>query len=342
MLAAALVLDALLGEPQALWSRVPHPVVLFGRLIAWLDARLNSGADRRRKGVLALVLLLAAALPLPLLIAALPYGWVLEILGAAALLAQRSLVCHVGAVADALDRSLDQGRAAVSRIVGRDPDTLDRAGVARAAIESAAENFSDGVVAPAFWFLLGGLPGIVLYKAVNTADSMIGHRSARYAEFGWAAARLDDALNWIPARCAGLFICLAGLAPVGAPAPASPGSTGRPFAAFRDGRPRFERPRGSASGPGRTVRSLRVMWRDARLHRSPNAGWPEAATAAALGLALAGPRIYDGVIADDPYLNPQGSRDATADDIRRAVALIWRAWAALLAVATACVLAALA
>ena len=293
MLAAALILDALVGEPQALWSRVPHPVVLLGRLVAWLDRRLNNGPDRRRMGVLAVLALLLVTLPVPVAIAALPFGWVLEILGAAILLAQRSLVEHVGAVAAALERSLDEARDAVSRIVGRDPQSLDRAGVARAAIESAAENFSDGVVAPAFWFLLGGLPGIVLYKAVNTADSMIGYRSPRHLEFGRAAARLDDALNWVPARLAGLLICAAGL---------SPGA-------------------------------LRTMWRDARLHRSPNAGWPEAATAAALGLALAGPRIYGGVITDDPYLNPEGSRDATPADIRRVVALVWRAWGLLLALA---------
>ena len=293
MLAAALILDALVGEPAALWSRVPHPVALFGRLVSALDGRLNAGPDRRRNGTLAVLALLLVALPVPLIVAALPFGFVLEILGAAILLAQRSLVEHVGAVAAALDRSLAEGRDAVSRVVGRDPRSLDRAGVARAAIESAAENFSDGLVAPAFWFAIGGLPGIVLYKAVNTADSMIGHRSPRYLEFGRAAARLDDALNWIPARLAGLLICLAALSPA----------------------------------------ALRTMWRDARLHRSPNAGWPEAAMAAALGLALAGPRVYAGILTDDPYLNAAGSRDAKPDDIRRAVALVWRAWGLVLAIA---------
>lgn len=293
MLAAALILDALVGEPEALWRRVPHPVVAMGRLVSWLDRRFNHGPDRRRRGVLALLALLAACLPVPLLIAALPFGWVLGIIGAAILLAQRSLADHVGEVAEGLKRSLEEGRAAVSRIVGRDPQALDSAGVGRAAIESAAENFSDGVVAPAFWFLVAGLPGIVLYKAVNTADSMIGHRSDRYLEFGRAAARLDDVLNWIPARLSGALICLAGL---------SPGA-------------------------------LRVMWRDAGLHRSPNAGWPEAATAAVLGVALAGPRIYGGVITDDPYVNPEGRRDPGPEDIGRAVALIWRAWAVLLGAA---------
>ena len=293
MLAAALILDALVGEPPALWSRLPHPVVLFGRIVGWLDRRLNAGPDRRRNGVLAVLALLFAVLPVPILLAALPFGWVLETVGAAVLLAQRSLADHVGAVAAALERSLAEGRDAVARVVGRDPQSLDRAGVARAAIESAAENFSDGVVAPAFWFAIGGLPGIVLYKAVNTADSTIGHRNARYLEFGRAAARLDDALNWIPARLAGLLICAAGLSP----------------------------------------RALRTMWRDARLHRSPNAGWPEAAMAGVLDLSLAGARIYGGVLTDDPPLNAGGSRDAMPADIRRAVALIWRAWAVLLAMA---------
>ena len=293
MLAAALVLDALAGEPEALWRRVPHPVAAMGRLIDWLDGRLNVGPRRRRGGVLAVLALCAVSVAVAALIQALPFGWVLATLGAAVLLAQRSLAEHVVAVADGLDRSVEDGRAAVSRIVGRDPQSLDRAGVARAAIESAAENFSDGVVAPAFWFLLAGLPGIVLYKAVNTADSMIGHRDARYAEFGWAAARLDDLLNWIPARLSAVLICLAG------------GRTG----------------------------ALRVVWRDARLHRSPNAGWPEAATAAVLDVALAGPRVYGGVVVDDPYLNPEGGRHPGPADIRRAVALIWRAWAVLLAFA---------
>jgi adenosylcobinamide-phosphate synthase len=293
MLAAALILDALAGEPEALWRRVPHPVAAMGRLIGWLDRRLNIGPHRRRGGVLAVATLCAVSVGAAALVQALPLGWVLTTLGAAVLLAQRSLAEHAGAVADGLDRSIEDGRAAVSRIVGRDPQSLDRAGVARAAIESTAENFSDGVVAPAFWFLLAGLPGIVLYKAVNTADSMIGHRDARYAEFGWAAARLDDLLNWIPARLSGVLICLA----------------------------------------GRQTKALRVVWRDARLHRSPNAGWPEAATAAVLDLALAGPRVYGGVIADDPYLNPDGGRDPGPAEIRRAVALIWRAWGVLLAFA---------
>lgn len=293
MLALALILDAILGEPDWLWRRVPHPAVLFGRAIGWLESVLNEGANRRAKGVVAVaVLVIAIWLPARLLSVDLFEG-VFEVLGAAILLAQRSLADHVQAVAEALRRSLAEGRSAVAKIVGRDPETLDQAGVARAAIESAAENFSDGVVAPAFWFLVGGLPGIAVYKAVNTADSMIGHQSERYRDFGWAAARLDDLLNWIPARLAGLILCLV--------------------------------------GGGRAA--MDVMFRDARLHKSPNAGWPEAAVAASLGIALAGPRIYDGVVADDPYVNDAGRKATHAGDIDEALRLIWRGWWVVVAIA---------
>jgi adenosylcobinamide-phosphate synthase len=293
MLALALVLDAIFGEPDWLWRRAPHPAVLFGRGIERLEGLLNEGANRRAKGALAvLALVLVAGLPAWALSSDIFFG-VFEVLGAAVLLAQRSLVDHVRAVADALWASLAEGRGAVARIVGRDPETLDPAGVTRAAIESAAENFSDGVVAPVFWFLVAGLPGIAIYKAVNTADSMIGHRSERYADFGWAAARLDDVLNWIPARLAGGLICLV--------------------------------------GGGRAA--MEVMLRDAGLHKSPSAGWPEAATAASLEIALAGPRVYGGVLTDDPYLNAEGRRAVGPADIEAAVRLIWRAWGAVLAVA---------
>ena len=293
MLALALVLDAIFGEPDRLWRRVAHPVESCGRVIDWLEGLLNEGKHRRAKGAVAiLVLVVVIWLPAWLLSQGIFLG-VFEVLGAAVLLAQRSLADHVGAVAGALRVSLAEGRGAVARIVGRDPETLDQAGVARAAIESAAENFSDGVVAPVFWFLLGGLPGIAVYKAVNTADSMIGHRSERYREFGWAAARLDDLLNWIPARLAGGLICLV--------------------------------------GGGRAA--MAVMLRDAGLHKSPSAGWPEAATAASLEVALAGPRVYGGVVTDDPYLNAGGRRAAGPADIEAAVRLIWRAWWVVLAVA---------
>ncbi|MDT8344118.1 MAG: adenosylcobinamide-phosphate synthase CbiB [Thermohalobaculum sp.] len=293
MLALAMIIDAIFGEPEVLWRRLPHPAVLMGRAVGWLDARLNRGRLRRAKGVAAVAALVAGAAAVGMVLSLDILGGVAEVALAAILLAQKSLAQHVGRVADGLGSSLAEGRRQVAMIVGRDPETLDEAGVARAAIESAAENFSDGVVAPAFWFALLGLPGIVVYKAVNTADSMIGHLSPRYHAFGWAAARLDDLLNWVPARLAGGLICLVG---------------------------------------GRRA-AVEVMLRDADLHRSPNAGWPEAAMAASLGVALAGPRFYGGVPTDDPFLNPQGRSRARAADIRAAVGLIWRAWGVLLGLA---------
>jgi adenosylcobinamide-phosphate synthase len=207
------------------------------------------------------------------------------------LIAQRSLYQHVAGVRNAFaDGGLAAARRAVAMIVGRDPDQLDEAGVCRAAIESCAENFSDGVVAPVFWLALLGLPGLIGYKAINTADSMIGHLSPRYASFGWAAARLDDVVNLIPARLSGLLV--AAIAP---------------FAA------------------GTIADALRVMWCDAAKHRSPNAGWPESAMAGALGLALAGPRRYGTRIVDDVFLNAEARQDASPGDIGRALKLLMAA-----------------
>ncbi len=286
---AALLLDGAIGEPDRIWRRLSHPVVLMGRLIAFLDHRLNRGAKRRLRGMVALGLLMLAVWVVVMAVLQLPGRWAVEPVLMAVLLAQNSLMRHVTAVADSLAAGLPEGRRAVARIVGRDVETLDDAGVARAAIESAAENFSDGVVAPLFWGLLFGLPGMALYKAVNTADSMIGYRNARYRDFGWAAARLDDVLNWVPARLAGMLLCAAHL-----------------------------------SG-----RAWRVMRRDAGLHRSPNAGWPEAALAGVLGVALSGPRVYEGRRVDEPFVNAEGRRDAGVDDIRRAVGAIWRGWGAM-------------
>ena len=208
------------------------------------------------------------------------------------LFAQRSLATHVKAVADALDSGgLVAGRKAVSQIVGRDPDRLDEAAVCRAAIESLAENFSDGVVAPAFWLGVGGLPGGVAYKAANTADSMIGHKTPRHQAFGWAAARFDDLINLPASRLTALLIVIAALVMPGA----------------------------DAAG------AWRAVWRDAKKHRSPNAGWPEAAMAGALGLALAGPRVYGGVTVDDAVMGAGGRREAVVADIRRALRLYWTA-----------------
>lgn len=292
-----LLLDRLVGDPDWLWRRLPHPVVLIGNLIWSLDRRLNrealSEAARRRRGVLAITLLVTGALVSGGLLAALfaaagPLGLLLEAVVLAIFLAQKSLIDHVRAVADALDRQgLAAGRRAVAMIVGRDPEQLDAAGVSRAAIESLAENASDGIVAPLLWYLLLGLPGLLAYKVINTADSMIGHMSERHRAFGWASARLDDLVNWPAARLTALLFALA--------------------AGLR--------------GRARIGAVWAVTRRDAPSHRSPNAGWPEAAMAAALGLSLGGPRRYGELMVDAPMLNPAGRRDAKSADIRAGIAL---------------------
>ena len=284
MLVVALALDAALGEPKWRWSRAPHPAVWMGRGSGWCDARFNDGT--RARGVLVMVALVAGSGLLGVAIAALPLGWIWSVLVAAILLAQRSLVSHLGAVADGLRYGTSEGRRAVAMIVGRDTDGLDGPGVARAAIESGAENFSDGVIAPAFWFLIAGLPGILIYKLVNTADSMIGYRTPRHEAFGWAAARLDDVLNWVPARLTAGMIALAFW----------------------------------------STRAVDVIRRDARLHRSPNAGWPEAAMAGVLGVGLAGPRSYHGATRDFPWVNASGNRDIGTAEIEAAIAVLWRVW----------------
>jgi adenosylcobinamide-phosphate synthase len=284
LLIAALLLDGVMGEPKWLWSRVPHPAVLMGRLIGWCDTRFNDGT--RARGALVLAALVLAAGLAGWLIAALPLGWLWSMLLAAILLAQRSLVTHVRAVADGLRYGVNPGRRAVTMIVGRDTSALDESGVARAAIESAAENFGDGVVAPAFWFLVAGLPGILIYKLVNTADSMIGYRTPRHEAFGWAAARLDDVLNYIPARLTAGLIALAFW----------------------------------------SARAVDVTLQDARLHRSPNAGWPEAAMAGVLDVALSGPRSYHGEMREFPFVNAGGEREIGVAEIEAAIAVLWRVW----------------
>ncbi|KIC17890.1 MULTISPECIES: adenosylcobinamide-phosphate synthase CbiB [unclassified Leisingera] len=293
MLAVALLLDAVLGEPKWLWSRLTHPAVLMGRLVGFLDRKLNTGPSRRLNGVLA-----AAALVLAGLIAgkllALP-GTLVEILVAAVLIAQRSLTEHVAAVAKGLRSSLEEGRQTVAMIVSRDTGAMTAPQAARSAIESGAENLSDGVIAPAFWFLIAGLPGLIIYKMVNTADSMIGYRNDRYRDFGWAAARLDDLLNLIPARLTGLMIAAA----------------------------------------GGQLRHWRAIAGDARKHRSPNAGWPEAAMARALDTSLAGPRSYDGEMRDFAWVHAKGTKSASAETITRSVALLWQTWALALALTVA-------
>lgn len=293
VLAVALGIEAAAGYPDALYRAAGHPVTWIGRLIAALERGLNRGSARRRRiaGCAALACLLAAvglpALALTVLAGLagpLPALLLLGLL-CASLPAQRSLHQHVAAVEKALRTGgLEAGRRAVAMIVGRDPERLDEPAVCRAAIESLSENFSDGIVAPAFWIGGLGLPG-ALYKAINTADSMIGHRTPRYEAFGWAAARLDDGVNLPASRLAGLLIA------------------------------------GAALLRGADARgALRAMARDARRHRSPNAGWPESAMAGALGLRLAGPRVYDGTLVPDAHMG-DGRAEATADDIARALTL---------------------
>jgi adenosylcobinamide-phosphate synthase len=291
---AALLVEAAIGYPAVVYRAIGHPVTWMGALLAALETRLNSPGrtenGRRARGGFALAMLLAATFIVVFAIARAfafgPIGAVFLVLIASSLIAQNSLHEHVRAVADALEHDgLAAGRLAVSRIVGRNPDRLDEAGVARAAIESLAENFADGIVAPAFWFAAAGLPGGALYKAINTADSIIGHRTPRYSAFGRASARLDDLANLPASRLAALLLISGALLAGGKPADAA-----------------------------------RAVWRDASRHRSPNAGWPEAAMAGALGLRLAGPRIYGEDLVDDAYMG-DGTTEATAADIRRALRL---------------------
>lgn len=293
----ALGIEALTGYPLALFRAIGHPVTWIGALIAWCEDKWNhprlSFSWRRANGVLTLVLVLAVtiAVTVALTLAAgylpLGVGTLLLAVLASTLIAQRSLDEHVHAVADALETSgIEAGRQAVAQIVGRETKDIDEAAVSRAAIESLAENFSDGVVAPAFWLVVGGLPGGASYKAINTADSMIGHRSERYLAFGWASARLDDLVNLPASRLAGLWIIAA-----------------------------------AALLPQTSARAAwRIMLRDASHHRSPNAGWPEASMAGALHIKLAGPRTYAGVKVEDSFIG-EGKEDLTAADIRAAVKL---------------------
>ncbi|GAM00137.1 adenosylcobinamide-phosphate synthase CbiB [Sphingomonas parapaucimobilis] len=289
----ALALDAAIGWPDRLYARVGHPVGAFARFLNLAERFGNSPKRpegvRRGLGVVTMILLIALTGGLAwwidreshLLLGR--WGWIVSALLAWPALAQRSLYVHVRPVADALLRSdLPAARALVARVVGRDTGRLDQAGVSRAAIETLAESFCDGIVAPLFWLLLLGLPGVWMYKAINTADSIIGHKEPRWRAFGWAAARIDDGANWLPARIAGVLVCVAG-----------------------------------AGG-------WAVMKRDARAHASPNAGWPEAAIAGALGVALAGPVAYDGVTQIKPWIGREG-RPASPCDIVTALQVYARA-----------------
>ena len=295
---AALLIDFATGDPPRLYRRIPHPVVVLGKLVELAERILYAPSPRWRcvsGGIATVAVVVCVAVVAAWSIDRLlvqprihgwAHGWVLEAVIASTLLAFRGLRDHAGAVALGLEHSLAAGREAVSHIVGRDPASLDEAGVARGTVESVAENFSDGVVAPLFWYALLGLPGLFAYKAVNTLDSMIGHRTERYRHFGTAAARLDDLVNWVPARLAGLYFVAAACLLSGA--------------------------NGARAG--------RVMIRDAGRHRSPNAGWQEAAVAGALDLALAGPRRYPHETVDDAWMG-DGRARLDASDIRRCLHL---------------------
>jgi adenosylcobinamide-phosphate synthase len=286
----AAALEAIVGYPDALYRTIGHPVTWMGRVIAWCDKAWNSPQDsfevRRLWGIATVLLLLVLSLAVGELLTYFLPVLLCGVLGSA-LVAQRSLHQHVEAIAEALEKEgVESGRQAVAKIVGRDTRDLDEAAVGRAAIESLAENFSDGVVAPLFWMVVAGLPGAIAYKAVNTADSMIGHKSERHLAFGWAAARLDDLINLPASRLAALWLAMAaGLAPHASP-----------------------------------QRVWQTCWRDAGQHRSPNAGWPEAAMAGALGYRLAGPRSYDGELVDEHWMG-DGRGDLGAADIRDALRL---------------------
>ncbi len=289
ILALAMILDAVMGEPRWLWDHMPHPAIVMGHAVGWIDETLNFGPQKRLMGIAAMIALGTAALGLGWGLRWL--GWGAEVLVIAVLLAQKSLVDHVRDVADALRLSLGDARRALARIVGRDTAAMDQPAMARAAIESAAENLSDGVIAPVFWYLIAGLPGLLLYKITNTADSMIGYRTERHQEFGWAAARFDDLLNLIPARLTALLITL----------------------------------------PHGLIRRWPEIAAEARQHRSPNAGWPEAAIARVLDVALSGPRSYGGEMHDYPYVNAAGQKDIGPDQIDAACTVLWRVWAVALA-----------
>ena len=292
--AVALLIEKFTGYPQAIHSRISHPVVWAGRLITYLDQKLNkpnvSPLEGRARGVAALAILISAAFFPAWMIADIlshwRLGWVVEVLLATTLIAQRSLKDHVLDVHQALGRSLPEARRSVSMIVGRDTTSLDESGISRAALESLAENSSDGIVAPVLWYALLGLPGIAIYKAINTADSMIGHKNARYQWFGWASARLDDVVNLPASRLTGLLF--------------------------------------AACTPSRFREIVAIMRRDAPKHQSPNAGWPEAAMATALGLRLGGPRSYQGDMLELPWMG-EGRTTLTRGDILSGVKLMTRA-----------------
>jgi adenosylcobinamide-phosphate synthase len=300
ILLVAIIIDALIGDPDWIWRKVPHPVVFFGYGINFADKHLNrahwSASIRKRNGVTAIVVLLLTSIIVGKIIIWLISGFglwgsLIEAVLVSVFIAQKSLSDHIKRVITPLSKGdIDGGRYAVSMIVGRDPKQLDQSGICRASIESLSENFSDGVVAPIFWYAIFGLPGILAYKMLNTADSMIGHMNEKYQDFGWASAKLDDLANWAPARLSALLIALVNF----------------------------------MSSKKSGVQSAIIALTDAGMHRSPNAGWPEAAMAGGLSIALAGPRKYQGYFVNDSYMNPSGRIHLNHQDLTQALAIFWR------------------
>ena len=302
ILLLAIILDMVVGDPDWLWRKFPHPVVGFGKVISILDQRLNRIRDnrqmRKKFGVLALAIMLLLALVAGLLLVGLfgqlgIIGFAIEIVIVAVLIAQKSMSDHIKAIIEPLSKGdIESARTAVGMIVGRQTAEMETSDVARSSIESLAENFSDGVVAPIFWYAILGLPGIFMYKMLNTADSMIGHKTVEHEDFGWASAKLDDVANWLPARISALLIAFAALISLG-------------VQSFKN--------------------AIWTILNNASLHRSPNAGWPETAMAGALGIVLSGPRTYNGKITHEPYLNPTGRLKLTHLDLEAASKLFWLA-----------------
>lgn len=302
ILATAIILDMLFGDPDWLWRRTPHPVVYFGHMIIFFEKWLNDpdldGNIKKIFGIFNCILLVGFAALLGLLIQSLlvgsgVWGFAIEAIIVAIFIAQKSMADHIKRVLDPLLLGdVQSARHAVSMIVGRDPNHLDEAGISRASVESLAENFSDGTVAPIFWYAFLGLPGILAYKMLNTLDSMIGHRTKKYKHFGWASALLDDLANWIPARLSALLIAAGAFI---------------------------------VRGPQAAAHAVKIAFSDASLHRSPNAGWPEGAMSGALDVALAGPRQYATYRVDDPFINSGGRQTMDAEDIKVALKIFW--WA---------------
>lgn len=298
----AIILDMLVGDPDWLWRKYTHPIVWFGRVTGHLDKKLNLShiTNRWRKinGIVTITALISFALAFGalsvILLSQLGFlGQVLEIVIVAIFIAQKSMSDHVDRIIKPLKAGDIAGaRTAVSMIVGRDTRQLDESPISRATIESMSENFSDGVVAPIFWFAFLGLPGLFAYKMINTADSMLGHMTEKYQDFGWASAKLDDLVNWFPARLSALFIIFASV---------------------------------FGNGIDAALRAIKVVFHDAKMHRSPNAGWPEAAMSGFLGVALAGPRAYAEYKVDDAYMNEAGRRTLTFNDVEMAKIVFWTA-----------------